>query len=108
MQRCGKSLMEGRCTVLLILLVLQIDLSEASYRGTGKSIETRKRGVVRTLKAITLWLLMSAWTVAALSMVAVDALTLFHVSFSIVMEPLLFHESGKSVDGASCVFKCVS
>ena len=86
------------------MLVLLTELSEASHQRTGKLIETRKRGVVRMLKVITLWLLTSMWTVAVLSTIAVNALTFFHVSFGIVMEPLLFHESSKSVNGVRCVF----
>ena len=99
--------MEGR-SALLILLVLWIELSEASHRGTGEAIETRKRIVVRTLVAITLLSLNSAWVVATLSAVAIDALTLFHFGFSVVVWSLLFHEGGESVNGVLFILQLVT
>ena len=95
---------------LVILLVLRIELSEASHRRTVEAIETRKGIVVRTIVVVVVTLLsLNLIRVAAtLGAVAIKALTLLHFGFGIMVESLLFHERGKSVDGAGFVFQLVS
>ena len=101
--------MEGR-SLLLILLGLWVELSEASHRRTVEAIETRKGVVVRTIVVVvvTLLSLNLIRIVATLGAVAIKALTLLHFGLSIMVESLLFHERGESVDGIVHVFELVS
>ena len=103
--------MEGRSSLLILLgLILWGELSEASHRRTVEAIETRKGIVVGTIVAVAVALLSLNLmrVVATLDAVAIKALTLLHFGFCIMVESLLFHERGESVDGAGLVFELVS
>ena len=98
--------MEGRSSLLILLvLILWVELSEASHWRTVEAIETRKGIVVGTIVvvAVTLLSLNLMRVAATLGAVAIKALTLLHFGFSIMVESLLFHERGESVDGVGAV-----
>ena len=96
--------------LILLGLILWGELSEASHRRTVEAIETRKGIVVGTIVAVAVALLSLNLmrVVATLDAVAIKALTLLHFGFCIMVESLLFHERGESVDGAGLVFELVS
>ena len=99
--------MEGRSSLLILLgLVLWVELSEASHGRTVEVIETRKGIAVRAIVVVvvTLLSLNLIRVTATLGAVAIEALTLLHFGFSIMVKSLLFHERGKSIDGVGFVF----